>query len=106
MKNLKQNLILIGLTLALIFTYSIVDAQEVKVINGKEYTIQTGSRGGKFVLMETGEKVYLPKYSAPVLTADTLATYKGKTYPVHTGSRGGRFILTETGTKVYLTANK
>ena len=56
--------------------------------------------------METGEKVYLPKYSAPALTSDTLATYKGKTYPVHTGSRGGRFILTETGTKVYLTANK
>lgn len=77
-------------------------AQETKTINGKGYAIQTGSRGGKYIILETGEKIYVSHYSAPVLTSDTIAEYKGKKYPVHTGSRGGKFIITETGDKIYI----
>lgn len=98
--------ILLIITLTIIFGIEIAGAQtippETKTVNGKVYTVLTGSRGGKYILLESGDKLYVSNYSKPVLTNDTIAEYKGKKYPVHTGERGGKFIITETGSKIYI----
>src|SRR3990167_5914262 len=87
--TIKEMLTVLALTICLILAgYAAGIAQTTQNFKGKDYQVQTGTRGGKYIVIETGEKIYLSSYvaSKPELTNDTIATYKGKKYPIHTGS--------------------
>lgn len=64
-------------------------AQTTHVYKGKTYQVETGSKGGKYFVVD-GVKHYL---AAEITTNGNVATYKGKQYPIQTGPKGGRFII-------------
>lgn len=80
-------------------------AQDVVKYKDKEYTVQTGTQGGKFLMIDDSTKIYLSsleRFEKPVDNGDGTATYKDVVYPISVGPKGGRFIISKSGSKIYI----
>lgn len=77
-------------------------------LGGEMYKVETGPKGGKFIILGNGEKRYISGLSKPQQNyptapegAETII-WKEKEYPIITGPKGGRYFVTEEGKKRYI----
>jgi len=101
MKKVYKALIAFSLLLVLsIFFLNNCHAQTNYTYKGKAYTITTGSRGGKFIILEDHTKHYITSENSGIKVVGAEAIYHGVKYPIQTGPKGGKYIIVGN-TKLY-----
>lgn len=106
MKKVYKTLIAFSLLLVLsIFCLNNCHAQtnttSTCTYNGNVYDLHTGSRGGKFIILEDHTKHYIASETSGIKVVGSEAIYHGVKYPIQTGSRGGKYIIVGN-TKSYI----
>jgi hypothetical protein len=77
-------------------------------LGGEMYKVETGPKGGKFIILGNGEKQYISglskspqNYPSAPEGAETII-WEGKQYPIITGPKGGHYFIDEAGKKRYI----
>lgn len=77
-------------------------------IDTEVYKVQTGPKGGKFIILGNGEKKYCSslgntsKNNLEVAEGQKTILWEGKTYDIQTGPKGGLYFVDSAGKKRYL----
>lgn len=96
---MKKAILILSLIIGLSFTDTGQSTFEYK---DSTYTVCTGPKGGKFIVLKDGEKHYIKStWEGAKDNGDGTATYKGQKYPITVGPKGGRYIIVNNK-KIYL----